>query len=164
MTDHGHGAAGHGAAGHGAAGHGAAGHDDRRGPRCRGPRAAGHGAMEHGHGGHGDHAAQFRDRFWLSLLLAAAGGRLQPDVRRLARLLACRRARPGSPRCFGTVVFFYGGWPFLTGAVAELRARQPGMMLLIALAITVAFGASAATSLGVGGSTWTSGGSWRCWS
>ena len=40
---------------------------------------------------------------------------------------------------FGTVVFLYGGWPFLTGAVAELRARQPGMMLLIALAITVAF-------------------------
>jgi Cu2+-exporting ATPase len=51
----------------------------------------------------------------------------------------------------GTVVFFYGGWPFLTGAWSELRARQPGMMLLIALAITVAFCASAATSLGIGG-------------
>ena len=65
MTDHGHGAAGHGAAGHGAAGHGAAGHG------AAGHGAAGHGAMEHGHGGHGDHAAQFRDRFWWSLLLAA---------------------------------------------------------------------------------------------
>jgi Cu2+-exporting ATPase len=51
----------------------------------------------------------------------------------------------------GTVVFFYGGWPFLSGAWSELRARQPGMMLLIALAITVAFGASAATSLDIGG-------------
>lgn len=51
----------------------------------------------------------------------------------------------------GTVISFYGGWPFLTGAVAEIRARQPGMMLLVALAITVALGASAATSLHVGG-------------
>jgi len=51
----------------------------------------------------------------------------------------------------GTVVFFYGGWPFLTGAVAEIRSRQPGMMLLIALAITVAFVASGLTTLRVGG-------------
>jgi len=51
----------------------------------------------------------------------------------------------------GTVVFFYGGWPFLTGAVSELRSRQPGMMLLVAMAITVAFVASGLTSLGVGG-------------
>ena len=50
----------------------------------------------------------------------------------------------------GTVIFFYGGWPFLSGGVSEVRARQPGMMLLIALAITVAFTASLATSLGVG--------------
>ena len=48
---------------------------------------------------------------------------------------------------FGTVLFFYGGWPFLSGGVAEIRARQPGMMLLIGLAITVAFVASLATSL-----------------
>ena len=51
----------------------------------------------------------------------------------------------------GTVLFVYGGWPFLTGAVAEIRARQPGMMLLVALAITVAFVASALTTLHVGG-------------
>jgi Cu2+-exporting ATPase len=47
-------------------------------------------------------------------------------------------------------VFFYGGWPFLTGAIAELRSRQPGMMLLVGLAISVAFVASAATSLHIG--------------
>jgi Cu2+-exporting ATPase len=51
----------------------------------------------------------------------------------------------------GTIVFIYGGWPFLTGAVAELRSRQPGMMLLVAMAITVAFVASALTSLRIGG-------------
>lgn len=48
----------------------------------------------------------------------------------------------------GSIIYFYGGWPFLTGAVSEARARQPGMMLLIGMAITVAYGASMATSLG----------------
>ncbi|WP_442935351.1 heavy metal translocating P-type ATPase [Nesterenkonia sp. PF2B19] len=42
----------------------------------------------------------------------------------------------------GTIVYFWGGWPFLTGAISEIRDRKPGMMLLIGLAITVAFIAS----------------------
>ena len=108
---------------------------------------AGHGHM--GHTEH-DHAAQFRDRFWLSLLLALPVVGFSPMF---ADLLGYGLP-PGtawiSP-VLGTVVFFYGGWPFLSGAWSELRARQPGMMLLIALAITVAFGASAATSLDIGG-------------
>nr|WP_060915501.1 heavy metal translocating P-type ATPase [Microbacterium oleivorans] len=49
----------------------------------------------------------------------------------------------------GTVMYVWGGAPFLTGAVSELRARKPGMMLLIALAITVAFLASWGASLGL---------------
>ncbi len=49
----------------------------------------------------------------------------------------------------GTVMYVWGGAPFLTGAVSELRARKPGMMLLIALAITVAFLASWGASLGI---------------
>lgn len=49
----------------------------------------------------------------------------------------------------GTVMYFWGGTPFLTGAVSEIRARKPGMMLLIALAITVAFLASWGSSLGI---------------
>ena len=49
----------------------------------------------------------------------------------------------------GTVVFLYGGWPFLQGGLSEARARQPGMMLLISLAILVGFGASAASALGL---------------
>ena len=48
----------------------------------------------------------------------------------------------------GTIVFLYGGRPFLEGGLAELRSRQPGMMLLISLAILVAFGASVATLFG----------------
>ena len=49
----------------------------------------------------------------------------------------------------GTVMYFWGGWPFLTGAISELRSRTPGMMLLIGLAITVAFLASWGASLGL---------------
>jgi Cu2+-exporting ATPase len=54
------------------------------------------------------------------------------------------------PPIIGTVIYLWGGQPFLKGAVQEIRARQPGMMLLIALAITVAYGASLASSLGWG--------------
>ncbi|BCW65420.1 copper-translocating P-type ATPase [Arthrobacter sp. NicSoilB4] len=63
-------------------------------------------------------------------------------------------AFPGSawiPPVLGTVIFFYGGRPFLKGGLNELKARTPGMMLLIAMAITVAFTASWATTLGIGG-------------
>ena len=48
----------------------------------------------------------------------------------------------------GTFIYLWGGWPFLAGARAEIRDRAPGMMLLIAMAITVAWSASMATSLG----------------
>ncbi|GAA2918331.1 copper-translocating P-type ATPase [Microbacterium keratanolyticum] len=53
------------------------------------------------------------------------------------------------PPVLGTVIYLWGGRPFLTGAVQELRARKPGMMLLIALAITVAFIASWGATLGI---------------
>src|SRR5690606_4244425 len=49
----------------------------------------------------------------------------------------------------GTVMYVWGGRPFLTGAVDEFTARQPGMMMLIALAITVAFVASWGATVGV---------------
>ena len=52
------------------------------------------------------------------------------------------------PPILGTAIFIYGGQPFLKGAVQEVRDRQPGMMLLIGMAITVAFAASAATTFG----------------
>src|SRR3970040_2019211 len=61
---------------------------------------------------------------------------------------------PGSahiPAVFGSIVYAYGGWVFLQGAMRELRERLPGMMTLIALAITVAFGYSLAVTLGMRG-------------
>ena len=111
---------------------------------------AGHGGGHMGDGGHGDHAAQFRDRFWWSLLLALPVVGFSPMFADLLGYMP----PPGTewiPPVLGTVVFVYGGWPFLSGAVAELRSRQPGMMLLVAMAITVAFVASGLTSLRIGG-------------
>ena len=115
----------------------------------RGHQAGGHGAHG-GHGMHGDHVAMFRDRFWWTLALTVpvvAYSRMFQDL-----LGYTAPGFPGSDRLsavLGTVIFLYGGWPFLTGAVSELRARQPGMMLLIGLAISVAFIASWATEFGV---------------
>ncbi len=116
-------------------------------PAHRPDEATHHG----GHENHGDHAAAFRERFALTLALTvpvvAFSGMFQD-------LLGYTLAFPGSwlvSPVLGTVIFGYGGWPFLTGAVAELRSRRPGMMLLIAMAITVAFGASLATSFGWSG-------------
>lgn len=123
------------------------------------PRPAEHGHHREGspgevHAGHGDaghahHTAAFRDRFWVSLVLAVPVVVLSPMF---ADLLGyAPPSFPGSTwvsPVLGTVVFLYGGWPFLTGALTEARARRPGMMLLVALAISVAFVASWATTLG----------------
>lgn len=110
---------------------------------------AGHGGHG-GHSGHGDHVAQFRRLFWINLVIAV------PVVgfsSMFAMLLGYEI--PGFPGAaliapiLGTVMYIWGGRPFLMGAVSELRARKPGMMLLIALAITVAFAASWGASLGL---------------
>jgi len=108
---------------------------------------ASHGLNEHA--GHGDHAAQFRDRFWWSLILSVpvvAFSSMFADLVGYTRPAGTGWVSP----LFGTIVFVYGGTPFLSGAIAELRARQPGMMLLIGLAITVAYVASLATSFHLG--------------
>src|SRR5512133_3028922 len=102
------------------------------------------------HGGHGDHAAQFRDRFWLSVLLTIPVVAYSEMVQEWLGFTPPQF--PGSQwvaPVLGTVVFVYGGWPFLEGDLSEARARQPGMMLLISLAILVGFGASAASALGL---------------
>ncbi|HSK96748.1 MAG TPA: HAD-IC family P-type ATPase, partial [Euzebyales bacterium] len=91
----------------------------------------------------------FRDRFWLSLLLTIPVVVWSMDVQEWLGYSA--PAVPASeliPAVLGTVVFVYGGSVFLRGGVAELRARQPGMMLLISLAICVAFVTSVAATLG----------------
>ncbi len=110
--------------------------------------SGGHDHGGHGRGGHGHHAAMFRDRFWVTLVLTIPVVILS---RMFQDLLGYSITFTGSsliPPALGTFVFLYGGWPFIQGAVEEARARQPGMMLLIGLAITVAFVASIATEFG----------------
>jgi P-type Cu2+ transporter len=109
-----------------------------------------HGQDHGDHGDHTDHAAMFRRRFWVTLVLTL------PIVVYSEMVQEWFGFRPPSfpgsdlvAPVLGTAVFVYGGWPFLAGGVAEIRSRRPGMMLLIALAITVAFASSAATALGL---------------
>jgi Cu2+-exporting ATPase len=110
-------------------------------------------AAEHGHrghGGHADHVAQFRRMFWTMLVLAIPTVALSGMFAMILDYTV-----PDFPASqwvspvLGTVMYLWGGRPFLTGAISEIRSRTPGMMLLIGLAITVAFVSSWGASLGV---------------
>ena len=97
--------------------------------------------------------ADFRRRFWFSLVVSVPVLLLAPLVQ---DLLGVEEAWDFAGDSFvqwalASVVFLYGGWPFLTGIVSELRDRLPGMMTLIAVAITVAYVYSTAVVFGVAG-------------
>src|SRR5712664_248023 len=106
------------------------------------------------HGSHERHAghsvAMFRDKFWLSFALTIPAVFWSTDVQHWLGYTA--PSFPGSkfiPAILGTVVFLYGGLVFIRGAWGELAERKPGMMTLISLAITVAFGTSLAATFGL---------------
>ncbi|RAV11341.1 cadmium-translocating P-type ATPase [Mycolicibacterium sp. GF69] len=115
------------------------------------PGSVAHAGHDHAGGhDHSGHVAEFRRLFWTMLVLAVPTVALSgmfamilgysvPDI---------PGARWVSP-VLGTVMYVWGGRPFLSGAVSEIRSRTPGMMLLIGLAITVAFLSSWGASLGV---------------
>ena len=94
--------------------------------------------------------AQFRRLFWINLVLAVPVVGFSPMF---ATLLGYET--PGFPGAMwiapilGTVMYVWGGRPFLTGAFSEIRSRAPGMMLLIGLGITVAFLASWGAAVGL---------------
>ena len=102
-----------------------------------------------GHGGHSSHAGHeimFRDRFWVSLALSIPVLFFSSAIQGWLNYTA--PVFPGSTwitPVLAVVIFFYGGLPFLQMATWELRDRQPGMMTLISLAISVAFLYSLAT-------------------
>lgn len=118
--------------------------------------AAGSSHSEHaGHGGH-DHSAMvadFRKRFWVTLVLTPPVLLLSPMIQHwlgVAQTLAF--AGDGLVLfALSTIAYVYGGWPFLVGFTSELRKGQPGMMTLIALAISAAYFFSAATTFGFPG-------------
>jgi len=114
-------------------------------------QTTGHHRQEHqGHnrhkgGGHADHhahmAADFLKRFWISLALTIPILVLSPMIQAFLGLGDMLRFAGDTYISFvlSSIVFFYGGWPFLKGLYDELKKRQPGMMTLIGIAITVAY-------------------------
>jgi len=118
-----------------------------------------HRAENHQGSGHngGDHHAQmvadFRRRFWISLLLTIPILALSPLVQGFLGLEEAI-SFPGDRLilfAFSTAVFFYGGWPFLSGLYEEVSSAQPGMMTLIGVAISVAYGYSSVVVFGLSG-------------
>lgn len=104
-----------------------------------------------GHGGHDKHAGHdpemFRRRFWLSMALTIPLVVTSEMVMDWFGYSLDLPLMAWYGPVLGSIVFWWGGWPFLAGGVAEVRERQPGMMLLISMAIVVAYTASMATSL-----------------
>jgi Cu2+-exporting ATPase len=123
-----------------------------------------HEGMKHehheGHSGHKGHdhsdhhrmmMTDFKRRFFVSLVVSMPVLILSPLIQKLFRLSI---TFPGDKYVLFTLsafVFLYGGWPFLKGIVTEVGAKRPGMMTLIALAITVAFVYSSAVVFGLKG-------------
>jgi len=107
------------------------------------------------HGGH-DHAhmiADFRRRFWVSLVLTLPVLLLSHGFWELFGLKQPLRFLGDQYAVFvmASVIYFYGGWPFLTGMADELKQRKPGMMTLIAVAVSAAYFYSTAVVFGLPG-------------
>jgi Cu2+-exporting ATPase len=109
--------------------------------------AGDHHHQDAGHG-HGDHVAMFRRSFWWSLALTVPVVVTSPMVMDWFGYRLDFRGIDLVGPVIGTAILFGPGRVFLTSGWAEARARQPGMMLLIAMAVTVSYAASMATSLG----------------
>lgn len=125
-----------------------------------------HSKMDHGSGDHSGHnpahgqmghdhhkmmIADFRKRFWVTLVLTIPILFFSPMIQ---DFFGYEYLLPGNPYilfALSSVVYFYGGWPFLTGFWSEVKKAAPGMMTLIAMAITVAYVYSSATVFGLEG-------------
>ena len=132
-------------------------HHDHHHEPATGPvvvQASGSSHAEHAGGhDHGAMIADYRRRFWVTMALMPAVLLLSPMIQHWLGL-AGTISFPGDGLllfALSTVVYVYGGWPFLTGLVSELRKKQPGMMTLIALAISAAYFFSAAVTFGFPG-------------
>ncbi|WP_339790078.1 copper-translocating P-type ATPase [uncultured Imperialibacter sp.] len=110
---------------------------------------AGHGEMGHDH--HKMMIEDFKKRFWISLVLTIPILVFSPMIQ---GFFGYEWLLPGNAYIlFGlsTIVYFYGGWPFLKGLKDELKEGAPGMMTLISMAISVAYFYSSATVFGLEG-------------
>ena len=101
-----------------------------------------HGSDHAGHGSGHDHSAMIADflrRFWICLVLTVPVVAISPMFQMAVGYRFDFPGRDWVSVVLGSIIYFYGGWPFLSGLWSELRRRQPGMMTLIGVAITVAF-------------------------
>lgn len=110
---------------------------------------AAHGAMGHDH--HRMMIEDFKKRFWVSLVLTLPILLLSPMIQQWLGLDWQFSGSRYLLFSLSSVVYFFGGWPFLKGFFEELRERNLGMMTLIAMAISVAYFYSAATTFGLPG-------------
>jgi Cu2+-exporting ATPase len=118
-------------------------HDDHSGHNPK------HGQMGHDH--HKMMIADFRKRFWVTLVLTIPILFLSPMIQ---EFFGYEFLLPGNPYilfALSSIVYFYGGWPFLKGFWSEVKKGAPGMMTLIAMAISVAYFYSSATVFGLEG-------------
>lgn len=114
-----------------------------------------HGGHGHGggHAGHHEHMIEdFKKRFWISLVLAIPITYLSPMIQMLFNYEVTFTGNTVLLFVLSTIVFFYGGKPFLLGARDEIKAKAPGMMLLISLAIVTAYVYSTLTAFFIEGS------------
>ncbi len=106
----------------------------------------------HNHKDHHSHMAQdFKQRFFISLFITLPVLLLSTTIQSWFGFELEFTGRKYVVLALASALFFYGGWPFLKGSTKELKKMQPGMMTLIALAITVTFIYSSATVFGLSG-------------
>ncbi|MFW5861752.1 MAG: copper-translocating P-type ATPase [Spirochaetota bacterium] len=108
--------------------------------------------MNHDHNAH--HRMMIRDfrkRFFISLVISIPIIILSPMIQGILKFSFSFTGSSYVLFALSTGIYFYGGWPFLSGFTGELKKRQPGMMTLIALAISVAFIYSSAVVFGFEG-------------
>jgi len=131
-------------------------HQGHQGPQGHGKHGdhQGHGGGHSGHASHHAHmVADFRKRFFISLAATVPILALSPLIQStlgLEQALSFDGDRYVL-LALASFVFFYGGWPFLKGLFSEVKQGSPGMMTLIALAITVAYAYSSVVALGLEG-------------
>src|SRR5699024_3156851 len=110
----------------------------------------GHGG--HDHHDHGDMVEDFKKRFYISLIVTIPILVLSPMIQGFIGVDWRFSYDQYILIVLATFIFFYGGWPFITGAIDEIKDKNPGMMTLIGLAILVAYVYSALTVFGLEGS------------
>jgi len=108
--------------------------------------------MDHNHtNNHTSMISDFKKRFWVSLVLSVPVLLLSPLVQNLFNIKISFTNDIFVIFVFSSIIFFYGGKPFFDGIKRELKAKNPGMMTLVAVAITVAYFYSGSVILGLKG-------------